>query len=125
MVSFTRSVIGFVSNVCDRALYFFQKQPSRGVLRKRYSESIQQIYRRKPMQSNFIEISLRYGCSPVNLLHISRTLFTNFTPGLSSPLSLVKPFFLYTCSTEVKSHPYPYFTPVLKTPGVIRHDFNV
>ena len=25
------------------------------------------------LQSNFIEITLRYGCSPVNLLHIFRT----------------------------------------------------
>ena len=38
--------------------------------------------------------------------------------------------FLYTCSTEVKSHHYPYFTTVFKTgskltPGVIQHDFNV
>ena len=28
-----------------------------------------------------------------------------FTRGLRSPLSLVKLIFLYTCSTEVKSHP--------------------
>ena len=27
------------------------------------------------MQSNFIEIALRHGCSPVNLLHIFRTPF--------------------------------------------------
>ena len=30
-------------------------------------------------QSNFIEIALRHGCSPVNLLHISRTPFTKNT----------------------------------------------
>ena len=30
------------------------------------------------LQSNFIEIALRHGCSPVNLLHIFRTRF----PGL-------------------------------------------
>ena len=30
---------------------------------------------------NFIEITLRHGCSPVNLLHTSRTLFTKNTPG--------------------------------------------
>ena len=29
---------------------------------------------------NFIEIVLRYGCSPVNLLHIFRTLFPKNTP---------------------------------------------
>ena len=57
------------------------KQPSRGVLRKRCSENTHQIYRRTPCRSailikllcNFIEITLRHGCSPVNMLHIFRT----------------------------------------------------
>ena len=31
------------------------------------------------LRSNFIEITLRYGCSPVNLLHIFRTPFTKNT----------------------------------------------
>ena len=31
------------------------------------------------LQSNFIEITFWYGCSPVNLLHIHRTLFTKNT----------------------------------------------
>ena len=31
--------------------------------------------------SNFIEISLRHGCSPVNLLHIFRTPFPKNTSG--------------------------------------------
>ena len=30
---------------------------------------------------NFIEITLQYGCSPVNLLHIFRTLFFKNTSG--------------------------------------------
>ena len=34
------------------------------------------------LQSNFIEITLRHGFSPVNLLHIFRTPFPNKTPGL-------------------------------------------
>ena len=33
------------------------------------------------LQSNFIEISFRHGCSPVNLLHIFRILFPKNTPG--------------------------------------------
>ena len=33
------------------------------------------------LQSNFIEIALRYGCSPVNLLHIFRTPFPKNTSG--------------------------------------------
>ena len=33
------------------------------------------------LQSNFIEIALRHGCSPVNLLHIFRTPFPQNTSG--------------------------------------------
>ena len=33
------------------------------------------------LQSNFIEITLRNGCSPVNLLHIFRTHFYENTSG--------------------------------------------
>ena len=49
-----------------------QRQLFRGVLSKSCSENMQQIYRRAPMPkcdfnkvaSNFIEITLRHGCSP-------------------------------------------------------------
>ena len=63
-----------------------QKQRSRGVLRKRCSENMQQIYRRTPMpmcdfDCNFIEIALWYGCSPVNLLHIFRIPFPKNSSG--------------------------------------------
>ena len=59
------------------------KQPSRGVLRKSVlkicsiftgEHSCQSAISIK-LQSNFIEITLRHGCSPVNLLHIFRTCF--------------------------------------------------
>ena len=33
------------------------------------------------LQSNFIEITLRHGCSPVNLRHIFRTPFTKGASG--------------------------------------------
>ena len=33
------------------------------------------------LRSNFIEIAFRHGCSPVNLLHIFRTLFSKTTSG--------------------------------------------
>ena len=33
------------------------------------------------MVANFIEIALRHGCSPVNLLHIFRTPFPRNTSG--------------------------------------------
>ena len=71
------------------SLLYIKKQPSRGVLRKRCSENMQQIYRRTPFRSaisikllyNFIEIGLQHGCSPVNLLHIFRTSFPSNTLG--------------------------------------------
>ena len=36
---------------------------------------------RNAISRNFIEIALRHGCSPVNLLHISRTPFPRNTSG--------------------------------------------
>ena len=40
--------------------WYLQKQPSRGVLRKRCSENMQQIYRRTPMpKCDFNKVSLR------------------------------------------------------------------
>ena len=66
-----------VGNFNDKNLH---KQPFRGVLWKTCSENMQQIYRRAPMQkSNFTEIALRHGCSPVNLLYIFRTPFLKNT----------------------------------------------
>ena len=54
------------------AFSIFQKQRSRGILSKRCSENMQQIYRRTPMPKcdfnkvalQFIEIALWHGCSP-------------------------------------------------------------
>ena len=61
-----------------------KKHPSRSVLRKRCSENL---------QSNFIEITLRHGCSPVNLLYISKTPFPKST---SDRLILVLQFNYFT-----------------------------
>ena len=65
-----------------------QEQSPIGVPMKRCSENMQQIYRRTPMKrcdfnraANFIEITLLHVCSPVNLLHIFRTVFTKNTSG--------------------------------------------
>ena len=60
-----------------------------GALRKRYSENMQHIYRRATMPKcdfdkllcNFIEVTFRNGCSPVNLLHIFRTTLSKNTYG--------------------------------------------
>ena len=62
---------------------------------KRCSENMQQIYRRTTcrnvisikLQSNFIEITLWHGCSPVNWLHISKIPFPRNTSGWLPQLS--------------------------------------
>ena len=48
------------------------------------------------LQSNFIEITLRHGCSPVNLLHIFRTPLPMNTSGwlLLKVLSSVNSIYL-------------------------------
>ena len=55
-----------------------QKQPSRGVLKKRCSENMRYAAN---LQENTYEITLWHGCSPVNLLHIFRTSFPKDTSG--------------------------------------------
>ena len=89
-----------------------QKWPSRVVLIKRCSKNMPQVHRRicskftreHPcrnvisinLQSNFIKITLRHGCSPVNLQHIFRTPFPKST---SEWLLLIKYFSIKWCHT--------------------------
>ena len=71
-------------------------------LKKSRSENMQQIYKRTTMPKcdfkkvlfcNFNETELRHGCSPVNLLHIFRTLFLRMPlEGVFCP-SLIKQTF--------------------------------
>ena len=70
-----------------KPVLFSYNLPSRGIHRKRCSEYTQQIYRRTPMpKCDFnkvaIEITLRHGCSPVNLLHGFITPFYKNTSGV-------------------------------------------
>ena len=63
---------------------FYQKQPSKGVLKicsKFTGEHPCQIVVAVKWLCNFIEITLRHGQSPVNLLHICRTHFTKNISG--------------------------------------------
>ena len=72
------------TNECLKNLCSGQKQPPRCFPWERCSENMLQIYRRTPMPKcdfNKAEITLRHGCSPVNLLHIFRTLFYQNTSG--------------------------------------------
>ena len=76
-----------------------QKQPPIGVPKKRCSENMQQIYRRTAMpKCDFnkvaIEITLRHGCSLVNLLHIFRTLFPKNTSEYLHMRSCTLQFFI-------------------------------
>ena len=83
-----------------------QKQPSRGVRRKRCSENMQQIYRRTPIPKcdfNKVEIALWYGFSSVHLLYIFRTPFPKNTSrrlflriDRSSPFNLGLALFFMT-----------------------------
>ena len=54
-----------VLKICSK---FTGEHPCRGVISIKF-------------QSNFIEITLQHGCSPVNLLHIFRTPFPKDTSG--------------------------------------------
>ena len=89
-----------------------QKQPSRGVFRKRCSESMQQIYLRTSMTKcdfnkaallcNFTEITVRYACSPVNLLHFFRIPFRKNT---TVQLLLEKRKYLLCIKESTVNHP--------------------
>ena len=63
---------------------YSEKQPSRGVLRKRCSENMQQIYRRTSLPKyDFNKVALQLGRSSVNLQHIFRPSFPkNISGGL-------------------------------------------
>ena len=56
------------------------------------------------LQNNFIEITLRHGCPPVNLLHIFRTFFPESTTrGLLLRLAFIKENFTFS-SYQCSSH---------------------
>ena len=66
--------------IADKLTWLLQKQSSIGVLKKRCSKNMQQIYRRTPIPKyDFNKITLRHGCFPVNLLHIFGTPFPRNT----------------------------------------------
>ena len=78
-------------NVRPFKVWLDQKQPSRGVLKKGVLKIYSKFTREHPcrsaisvkFQSNFSEIALRHGRSPINLLYIFRTPFPkNTSDGL-------------------------------------------
>ena len=87
-----KSFLAFVYSTWDKVLSIILTEAViQRCSEKMCSESMQQIYRRTSMLkwsvisikllSNFIEITLRHGCSRVNLLHVSRKPFTKNTYG--------------------------------------------
>ena len=66
-----------------------QKQPPRGVPRKRYSENMQQIYKRTPMPK----------CDTTNLLHIFRITFLKNTSGRL----LLRPVFWHILLSDMEA----------------------
>ena len=81
-----------------------QKQPFKGVFRKRCFENMQQIYRRTAMPKQLIEDALRHWCSPVNLLHIFRVPSPKNTSGegcfwIQSSTDELKVIYVYRDST--------------------------
>ena len=69
--------------------WMLQKQPPRGVPRKRALKICSKFTGEHPCQNvisikllwNFVKITLRHGCAPVNLLHIFRTAVPKNTSG--------------------------------------------
>ena len=91
----------------------FRKKPSRGVLRKRCSKYMLQIYRREPMpKCDFYKVAKHSYWNqtsawlfPVNLLYIFRTPFPKNTCGglRLPPLGLhFRPAIKLTCFQELK-----------------------
>ena len=75
---------GEIRSVIRNGEKYGPERPYRGVLRKRCSENMQQMYRRTPMPKcdfNKVAQNPRHECSPVNLLYIFRTPFSKTTSG--------------------------------------------
>ena len=88
----------------SKKLSDIQIQPSRGALKKRCSENIQQIYKRTHMSKllcNFTEILLRLGCSPLNLLYLFRTPPRKKTSGVL-PLDIIKTYENHRSAQRIK-----------------------
>ena len=58
------------------------------------------------LQSNFFEITLRHGCSPVNLLHIFRTPFPRNTSGWVLLTRLLFPKKLWKFTSTISFRKY-------------------
>ena len=83
-------------------------------------------FQKQPSKSNFIEIALRHGCSPVNLLHILRTPFLKNTSGWLLLAQLVGQYRLFGIPFHIPtncSHFIELNIPSLKAGDKISHTF--
>ena len=84
--------------------YNQQKQPSRGLLTKRYSEISSNLAEDNPYRSviSINETVFRHVSSPVNLMPILRTLFHNNSYGLLllNQINALKPFRVFITVTQ-------------------------
>ena len=93
-----------------------QKQPTRGVPRKGVLKICEHPCRNLisiKLQSNFTEIKLRHGFSPVNVLHIFRASFLKNTSerlllnvaaqGMIKPVVVPRKFYIRSNKDKVKS----------------------
>ena len=96
-----------------------KKQPSKGVLKKRCSENMQQVCMTTPMPKcdfndeiklHNNEINLRYGCSPVNLLYIFRApILKSTSGGLPLKKSLILKFIRNYQKLFIRRKPKRFF----------------
>ena len=104
--------------------YRSQKQASRGVLKKRFLKICSKFTGEHPcrnvisikMQSNFIEIAHRHGCSPVNLLHIFRTTFLKNSSGWLRRFKVTLKVLSYIIGSHCASVLYDCFLKTLVFP---------
>ena len=117
--TFWQRKLGCLISSCDWCYFCYasyvskkQKQPSRGFFRKRCFEICSKFIGEHPCQSvisiklpcNFIEIRLRFGCSPVSLIHIFRTPFAQRTSGeVPSKKQVRSNSFHRICSRNVRT----------------------
>ena len=62
-------------------IFVIQKQPFRGVLRKRCSKNVQQIHKRTPMSKCDFSKVAKHEYYAVNLMYICGTFFHNNVSG--------------------------------------------
>ena len=92
--------------------FLLQQQPSQDVPRKKICNNFTGEHHFQSVISikllcNFIEIALWHGCSPANLLHIFRTLFSRNTSGwllLIFPKFCIWLYILFGAMTKALQH---------------------